>query len=201
MKRGRHLFSVGLFAAAFSSICSAPVAAQAVDLWVGGGLTQTISQPGSDRAPGPAVLGAAEFGSTSHRLHFRAEAGFATQNMDTRPGGLATGDVQTVHGALASRLSLPAFSTSLTPYVLAGVGAFRHSTRFVLRSSDNQVPDGQFSLTTSEVVGGGFLGAGITWRLAGIGGFAEARWMASRSSDGSTMSVPIMLGATLPISK
>lgn len=190
---------VGLSAAASSLAAAADASAQTVDLWAGGGSMQTLSQPGSERNAGPFVLGAAEFGHAGFPLHLRVESGFASQVIRTRRDGLVAGDVQAVHGAIAYRLSLPVLEAPVSPYLLAGAAAFRHSTRYELRSTDVNIPDANFSLTTSEVVAGTLVGVGATWRLGGVRGFTEARWMPSTTAGGRTSALPVTVGAMLPI--
>lgn len=196
----RSLLACAALATTAASLAGAPCAvAQSLELWAGAGAAQPLVQPGPDREMGPALLGAAEVSRGSLPLRLRLEAGFASQELHTRRGGLISGDIQTVHAALAGRLPLRGSDAAASPYLLGGAALLRHSTRTKLRSSDVSVPDARFVATSSEVVPGAMAGVGLGWRIASVRGFAELRWIYSSTAGERTSSLPLVAGLRLPV--
>lgn len=191
----------GLLAGVVLTLATAPAAhAQPrIELAAGAGTASALGQPGPDRRLGPTVMGAVQVSRAGLPVGLRLEAGYASQDLRVRSGGLLTGDVQTVHAAAALRVGPRSAHGALAPYAIAGAALLRHSIRTELSQSSATVPDGRFAATTSEVVPGALLGGGLDWRLAGVRGFAEVRWMRSGTTGGHTSTLPLIIGARLPL--
>lgn len=192
--------SRALAAALVLSLAAVPVAgAQRIELAAGAGAVSGLGQPGLDRAVGPTVMGAVEVRGHDRPLGLRLEVGFASQALSTRPGGLLTGDVQTIHVAAAVRVGPRSPESALAPYAIAGAAMLRHSLRTQLRPSGSAVPEGSFLSVTSEMAPGALIGGGVDWRVAGVRGFAEVRWLRSFTNDDATSTLPLIIGARLPL--
>ena len=198
-----------LFVAA-TLLAAAPafVHAQSVELsaFAGAGATQSLSQPGVDRSAGPTFLGGIELARPTHagllgRVSLRAEAGFASQRLSV-DGDVVSGDVHTVHGALALRVALAhpqVGARRFEPYAVVGAAWARPSTRFALTENPGSTPGARFEQVTHENVPGTMLGAGVAWVTQRAAVRGEARLMSLLSSDGTTSTLPVFITIAVPV--
>jgi hypothetical protein len=197
--------SRGLFvAAALATAVPTLLRAQSVTVFGGAGAAQSLSQPGLDRNAGPTVVGGIELARPQHsgivgRLALRAEGGFTSQSFDEN---VVSGDVHTIHAALALRVALAgrgAGSGRLVPYAVAGGVWARPSTRFVLSEDPRSTPGARFEQVTHENVPGTMLGAGVAWLTQRAALRAEARWMSLLGTDGVTSTLPVIVTIAVPL--
>lgn len=169
------------------------------ELRIGIGAVPSLPVAGPERGTGAIALGAVEVGGAGGGLRLRVEGGFAGQPLREDAAGQLTGDVQTVHAALALRAPVGARGWRVEPYLLGGAAVVRPSTRIRLRSLPSAVPDAAFTETRSEVVGGALVGAGLGWRTSRAHAFLEARWMHAATGGEPTGSLPLILGLAIPL--
>ena len=187
-----------------SDVCAQATNRMELTLFAGAGGTMSLSQPGLDRTAGPTWVGGIELARPSlsglaGRLALRAEGGLASQEFNIDQDVLS-GDVHTVHVALAMQLAFrDAKASGLVPYALAGAAWGRPSTRFELNNDPQTTPGAGFTQVTHENVPGAIVGAGVAWRMPRVAVRAEARWMALRTSEGASSTLPLMVTIALPL--
>jgi hypothetical protein len=173
-------------------------------LVAGAGRTVSLAQPGVDRSAGPTFVGGIELARPAlsgllGRLSLRLESGFASQDFEVDDGAVS-GDVQTVHAALALRVDLwGRAARRLTPYALAGAAWARPSTRFELHIDPQTTPGAGFEQVTHENVPGAIVGAGVAWQTRPAQVRVEARWMTLRTSERVTSSLPVAITLAVPL--
>jgi hypothetical protein len=173
-------------------------------LFAGAGGTVSLSHPGLDRTAGPTWVGGIELArpalsGLAGRLALRAEGGFASQEFKIDQDVLS-GDVHTVHAALAVQLAFrDAEASRVVPYAFAGAAWGRPSSRFELNNDPQTTPGAGFTQVTHENVPGAIVGAGVAWRMPRVAVRAEARWMALRTAEGASSTLPLMVTIAVPL--
>ena len=204
MRRTLCIAAAVAMTAAPSGVYSQAANRMELTLFAGAGGTMSLSQPGLDRTAGPTYVGGIELARPSRsglagRVALRAEAGFASQEFSIDQNVLS-GDVHTVHVALAVQLAFrDAEASGLLPYALAGVAWGRPSTRFELNNDPQTTPGAGFTQVTHENVPGAIVGAGVAWRTPRVAVRAESRWMALRTSEGASSTLPLVVTIAVPL--
>jgi hypothetical protein len=123
------------------------------------------------------------------RFAVRAESRWSHQSLATAAGSGLSGDVQTLHAGLALRVApfvtRADASPRLTPYLLAGVGITRPSTRVSVLIDNPDLPSARFGQTASEVAASLLGGLGAQFRVGRAQLFAEARTESARLDAGT----------------
>jgi hypothetical protein len=170
--------------------------------WIGAGFAAPLAQPGVDRRVGGTGFVALESGLANYPVRLRLEGGLSSNVLRRSPGGVISGDVQMGYAALAARVSpVGVLRGGVSPYLLAGPLVARPSTRIEVENTRVNTPGGSFSQTSSVVKAGALAGVGTSIQLSRSSVFAEVRWLTVATDDRRTTSMPIVIGATLPLTR
>ncbi len=127
----------------------------------------------------------------------RTELRFTHQPLRAAAASSTTGDVQTVASDLAVRVA--STRRHRLPYLVAGGGVARVSTRLDAVVTDPTFPTISFSQTTSVVVPTTLLGIGLDANAGALALFAEARLHFEHRREGTAQTRSAMVGIRLPL--
>lgn len=175
----------------------APSYARLPSVWIASGVAAGTSGGNALATDAGALLSAAiELSPRKHlgpvSFALRVESAWSQQSLAFSTNSGMSGDVQTVSGGLALRiapqLDRNAAVRRVTPYLLAGAGVSRPSTRVSMVFTDADVPIAQFEQTSSEVAMTGVGGIGAQFVVGRARLFAEARRAFARRDVGTMFS-------------
>lgn len=127
----------------------------------------------------------------------RSELRFTQQTLRAAPASSTTGDVQTVAGDVAVRLA--STRRPALPYLVAGVGVARLSTRINASVSDPTFPTVSFSQTTSAVVRTSLVGVGLDANVGPLALVVEGRLHVEHRREGTARVGSALAGVRLPL--
>jgi hypothetical protein len=128
----------------------------------------------------------------------RADGGFDRQDIDAGPLSAISGDVETVRAGLSLRV---AFSRRVAPYVIAGVGRARASTRIVVVSVDPDLPGASFSETSSTSGWSSTIGIGVSTSIQRALLWGEVRHVQDRLDGATPTTTAMLVGFGLPFGR
>lgn len=135
--------------------------------------------------------------SGSLAVSARTELRFTQQPLRAAATSSTTGDVQTVASDLAVRVA--STRTHRLPYLVAGGGVARVSTRMDVVVTDPTFPTIAFSQRTSVVVSTSLLGIGLDATAGPLALFAEARLYFEHRRERTAHTRSAMVGIRLPL--
>ena len=176
MKATRFIAStLGAMMLASAAAAQNTTGGSGVQFGVGAGLAQPIGDFGEGSKSGFDIHGMLGFNPAALPFGMRVDVGYARFGFEG--GG---GNTSILSGTANALLKIPA--TSIAPYVIGGLGAFRGKTSI----------DGLGSGSSTEF---GFqAGGGLQFNLSGMATHLEAKFVSVRGDGGSLNYIPITFG-------
>ncbi len=178
--------SVAFVLAMAAAVLTSPLSAQVrtTSFGVSGGLTMPLSGVAENAETGYNVTGSLYLRPARYaNLGFRADVSLDRFGFE----GSDDASLRSFGVALSGQYYVPT-SSSVTPYLLAGVGLYSLKTTVVLGST---------SVSASDSNLGYNLGAGLSFQLSGFSTFLEAKWVNVMSEPKGSSFAPITFGIRL----